>query len=316
MIQRPFRFGVGPAGLNGHPPQSTARGWADLARRLEDLGYSALNAGDHLDDRLGPMAALAAAGAATSRLRLGTFMLSNDYRHPAVLAKELATIDVLSDGRLEAGIGAGWLADDYRRAGIEFDRPGQRIERLAEAVAVIKALFASERASFVGRYYTIDDLPGLPRPVQSPPPLVMGGGGERILRLSAREAEIVALIVSRRPGRLGAPPGESASAAWVAQRVAWVRDEAGARFHDVELQLYVHVIEVTDNRRSAADAISARVGLTADDVLASPHVLVGTVAQMCADLRQRREEYGVSYLGLSADYIHAFAPVVAELAGR
>jgi probable F420-dependent oxidoreductase len=313
----PFRFGVGPAGLNGHLPQSTASGWTALVRRLEDLGYSAINAGDHLDDRLGPLAALAAAAAVTSRLRLSTFMLSNDYRHPAVLAKELATIDALSGGRLEAGIGAGWLASDYERAGIAFDRPGERIERLAEAVQVLKALFSCETAHFPGQHYTLDGLPGLPRPVQLPhPPIVLGGGGERILRLAAREADIVALNISLRPGRLGAAPGESASAAAVARRVAWVRGEAGARFAEIELQIYVHVIAVTADREGAAAEIGARLGLSADDVLRSPHVLVGTTGQMCDDLRRRRDEFGVSYIGLSADHIEAFAPVVAELAGQ
>jgi probable F420-dependent oxidoreductase len=316
VTRRSFRFGVGPAGLTGHPPQATRRGWHDLAIWLEDHGYGALNVGDHLDSRLAPLAALMAAGAVTSDLRLGTFMLSNDYRHPAVLAKELATIDVLSDGRLEAGIGAGWLAVDYERAGIKFDRPGPRIDRLAEAVQVIKALFSNDFATFDGQHYRLDRLPGLPRPVQSPrPPIVMGGGGERVLRLAAREADIVALNVNLRPGRLGAPPGASASAAAVAERLDWVRDAAGPRFADLELQLYVHVLAITDDRIAVGEQIGSRLGLSAADVFRSPHVLVGSVGQIADDLRQRREEYGISYIGLSADHVEPFADVVAQLAG-
>jgi probable F420-dependent oxidoreductase len=313
---RPFRFGVGPAGLNGHGGQATSAGWTQLARRLEQLGYSALNVGDHLDDRLGPLAALAVAGAVTSQLRLGTFMLSNDYRHPAVLAKELATIDALSGGRLEAGIGAGWLADDYRRAGIVFDGPGARIERLAEAVQVLKALFTAEHARFHGQHYHLEGLPGLPRPLQRPrPPIVMGGGGPRMLRLAAREADIVALNVSLHPGQLGAPPGDSASAAAVARRVGWVREAAGDRYRDLELQLYVHVVQLTDDRHAAAEKVGRRLGLPADEVMRSPHVLLGTTAQLVDDLRERRELFDVSYIGVSADAVESLAPVVAELTG-
>jgi probable F420-dependent oxidoreductase len=313
---RRFRFGVGPAGLTGRPPHATQLGWTELARWLEDHGYSALNVGDHLDDRLAPIAALAVAGAATTRLRLGTFMLSNDYRHPAVLAKELATIDVLSAGRLEAGIGAGWLAADYGRAGIEFDRPGPRIERLAEAVRVLKALFEHESATFEGKHYRLDGLPGLPRPVQAPrPPIVMGGGGRRILRLAAREADIVALNVSLRPGRLGAPPGESASAAAVAERIGWVRAAAGPRFSDLELQIYVHAVAITTDRDAAAEQIGARLGLSPEEVVRSPHVLIGTADQIADDLRRRREQFGISYVGVSGEHIRALEPVVSELAG-
>lgn len=317
MTVRPFRFGAGPAGLHGHQPHADARGWAELARRIEDAGFSAINVGDHLDDRLGPIAALTAAGCATARLRLGVFMLANDYRHPAVLAKELATVDALSAGRLEIGIGAGWLAADYERAGLAFDPPSTRIERLAEAVAVLKLLLSGGEAEFRGEHYWICGLPGLPEPVQRPhPPFALGGGGRRVLSLAAREADIVAFNVSLRPGRLGAPPGQSATAAATEQKVAWVRAAAKERYDQIESQVYVHVVEVTPDRHGAAERIGTRLGMSAAEVLGSPHVLVGSASAIADDLQERRERFGFSYISMSAAAVDDLAPIVSSLAGR
>jgi probable F420-dependent oxidoreductase len=315
--RRLFRFGVGPAGLTGSGAHATAAGWRALARKLEDLGYSALNVGDHLDDRLAPLPALAVAGSVTSNLRLGVFMLANDYRHPAVLAKELATVDALSSGRLEAGLGAGWLARDYAAAGIEFDPPSRRIARLAEAVSVLKALFTQEEATFSGQHYSIDRLTGLPRPARRPwPTLVLGGGGRRVLTLAAQQADVVSFNVSLRAGRLDAPPGDSASEEAVARRVQWVRQAAGHRYRDIESHIYAHVVEITDDRASAAEAIGRSLGLSPAAVLRSPHVLVGAVGQIVDDLCERRERFGFSYIGVSARVAEAFAPVVARLSGQ
>jgi probable F420-dependent oxidoreductase len=317
MAVRPFRFGVGPAGLHGHEPHATAKGWAELARRMEDAGFSAINVGDHLDDRLGPIAALAAAGCATSRLRLGVFMLANDYRHPAVLAKELATLDALSGGRLEIGIGAGWLAADYEQAGLTFDPPATRIERLAEAVTVLKLLLSGGEVEFAGEHYQISGLCGLPEPVQRPhPPLALGGGSRRILSLAAREADILAFNVSLRAGKLGAPPGQDATAGAVEQKVAWVRQAAKERYEDIESQVYVHVVEVTPDRHGAAERIGARLGMSAADVLGSPHVLVGSTNAIADDLQERRERFGFSYISMSATAMDDIAPVVGKLVGR
>ena len=224
---------------------------------------------------------------------------------------------MLTAGRLEAGIGAGWLAEDYERAGIPFDRPGRRIERLAEAVSVIKALLAEEVASFAGTYYRVSGLPGMPRPASAPrPPILLGGGGRRILTLAAREADIVAFNVSLLPGRLNAPPGRSASAESVAQRVAWVREAAGDRYQSIESQVYIHVVRVCTDWAAAAADIGARFDLSPTEVLESPHLLVGTVDEIVDDLLERRDKYGFSYIGISAAVIDDFAPVVARLAGQ
>jgi probable F420-dependent oxidoreductase len=314
---RPFRFGAGPAGLHGHQPHASANGWAELARRIEGAGFSAINVGDHLDDRLGPIAALTAAGCATSRLRLGAFMLANDYRHPAVLAKELATVDALSAGRLELGIGAGWLAADYERIGLTLDPAGRRIDRLAEAITVLRLLLSGGEAEFAGEHYQISGLHGLPEPVQRPhPPFVLGGGSRRVLSLAAREADIVAFNVSLRPGKLGAPPGQSATAAATEQKVEWVRSEANQRYPHLESQVYVHVVEVTADRYRAAERIGARLGIPAADVLESPHVLVGSADTIVHDLQERRERFGFSYISVSAAAVDDVAPIVSRLAGQ
>ena len=169
---RPFRFGVqlgGPA---------DAAGWVEQARRIEDLGYSTVTMPDHFTDQLAPMPALSAAAAVTTTLRIGALVFDNDYKHPAVLAKELATQDVLSGGRVEIGLGAGWMETDYRSIGMAYDRPGVRIDRFEEGIAVIKGAMADGPFSFAGRHYTITDYDGRPKPVQRPhPPLLIGGGG-------------------------------------------------------------------------------------------------------------------------------------------
>jgi probable F420-dependent oxidoreductase len=287
-----------------------------MARRLEDAGFSAINVGDHLDDRLGPIAALTAAGCATRRLRLGTYMLANDYRHPAVLAKELATIDALSDGRLEIGIGAGWMASDYERAGLTFSPPGTRIDRLAEAVTILRLQLSGGDAEFAGEHYHLSGLPGLPEPVQKPhPPFALGGGSRKVLALAAREADIVAFNVSLQPGRLGAPPGQSATEAATDQKVSWVREAAPQRYEHIEAQVYVHVVEVTDNRYEAAERIGVRLGMSPAEVLRSPHVLVGSVSAIVDDLKERRERFGFSYISVSAAFVDDMEPVVSRLAG-
>jgi probable F420-dependent oxidoreductase len=294
----------------------SAREWAELARRAEALGYSTLTCADHLDDQFAPVPALAAAAAATTTLRLGTLVLANDYRHPVVTAKDTATLDLLSDGRLELGLGAGWMTSDYETSGIALDPPGVRIERLAEALAVLRGMFADGPCSFAGEHYRIDGLEGFPKPVQRPhPPIVIGGGGPRMLRLAAEEADIVGLNVNLAAGVIDERAGPDATEEATQAKVDLVREAAGDRFADLELQVRVHAVVVTDDRQGMAELMAPALGVTPEGALASPHALAGTPEQITEDLLARRERWGISYLGVSVDALDALAPVVARLAG-
>jgi probable F420-dependent oxidoreductase len=306
----PFRFGVQASG----PFRSRAE-WVGLARRVEDLGYSTLSVPDHFDDQLAPAVALMAAADATETLRVGTLVWCNDYRHPVVLAKEAATLDLLSEGRLELGIGAGWLRADYDQAGLAYDRPGIRIERMVEAIELLDRLFGEGPVTFRGRHVDVAGLEGTPKPVQRPrPPLLIGGGGPRMLRLAGRRADIVGVNPNLRDGAVTADVGRDATAERYAEKVSWVRDGAGDR--PVELNVRAFFVVPTDDRRAVAEAMAPGLGLTADEALDSPLGLVGTPAEMAAAIVARRDRFGFSYVTVGAGDVDAFAPVVAELAGR
>jgi probable F420-dependent oxidoreductase len=309
-VTRPFRFGI------QHSGPCDRRSWRDFARRIEDLGYSTLTCADHLDDQFAPIPALTAAAAATSELRLGTMVLANDYRHPVVAAKDSATLDLISDGRLELGIGAGWMTSDYRSAGIALDPAGTRVDRLAEAVAVMKGLLGPGTLDHTGEHYRITDLDGLPKPVQRPhPPIVIGGGGPRVLALAGREADIVGINVDLRAGVIDERAGPNATGAETDRKVAVIREAAGDRADDIELQVRVHIAAVTDDRTGMAHALAPALGIEPDAAMESPHAVVGSIDQICDQLVERRERWGISYLGLSVDAVDGFAPVVARLAG-
>jgi probable F420-dependent oxidoreductase len=308
---RPFRFGVQASG------PTSAGEWAALARKVEDLGYATLTCADHLDEQFSPVPALVAAAGATSTLRLGTLVLANDYRHPVVTAKDAATLDVLSDGRAEIGVGAGWMTTDYEGAGLPLDRAGVRIDRLAEAITVIKALWADGPVDHDGAHYHLTGFEGWPKPVQRPhPPLVVGGGGPRVLRLAAREADIVAVNVNLAAGVIDERAGPDATEEATTAKIDLIREAAGDRFADLELQVRVHIAAVTDDREGLADLLAPALGIAPQAALASPHAIAGTVEQICETLEERREHWGISYLGLSVDALDAFAPVVARLSGR
>jgi probable F420-dependent oxidoreductase len=310
---RPFRFGVGPGGVELHH----ARQWRDFARRVEGLGYSTLNVGDHLVGGYGPVAAIAAAAAATDRLRVGALTFGNDYRHPVVLAQETATLDVLSEGRLEVGIGAGWMLVDYERAGISMDPPATRVERLAEAITVLKGCWTDGSFTFTGEHYEVRDHDGRPAPVQRPhPPLLVGGAGPKVLALAGREADIVGLNVNLRQGRLGPEIGATATAAATDAKVARVRDAAAGRPEMPELEVYVHVTAVGGDVEAGRRRAEAALGLSGADLADSPHVLVGEVGAVVDALEARRERWGISSVGVSAEAVDELAPVVAALAGR
>lgn len=313
---RPFRFGaaVGYA--------ENAAEWREQAKRIEGLGYSTLLIADHFVNPFAPLPALQASADATSTLRVGTMVIDNDFRHPAMLAKEVATIDLLTDGRFELGIGAGWLRMEYEAAGLPFDPAPTRIDRLEEGIAILKGLWGEEPFSFDGAFYKITDLQGMPPPVQQPyPPLMIGGGGKRMLGLAAREADIVNLAPMVRDTGVDY---DSLTAAGIEQRVAWVHEAAGARFGDLELGTYYSGrSEITDDRASAVEAkltgFEQRTGtkptLTPEDVLASPMFLMGTVGEVKDRIVENRERYGLSYIVLSDDMIEGCASIVAELAG-
>lgn len=306
----PFRFGIQCKGA------ADAAGWRALARKVEDLGWSTLTMADHFDEQLAPIPALMAAADATTTLRLGTMVMANDYRHPVVLAKEAATLDLLSGGRFELGIGAGWMTADYEAAGIALERPGVRIGRLAEALAVLRGLWADGPFSYDGDHYQVTALEGRPSPhTPGGPPVVVGGGGERVLRLAAREADVIALNVRLDAGVIDERAFPDGTPESTDRKVSWVREAAGERFDRLQLQARVHLAMVTNDRAAVIDELAPAFGLTPQQAAGTPHALVGTVDEICDQLIEQRERWGISYLGMSADQLDAFAPVVARLAG-
>jgi probable F420-dependent oxidoreductase len=308
---RPFRFGVQERRAN------SAWDWRERARHIESLGYAALYLPDHFGDQLGPIAALMSAADATTTLRVGSFVFDNDYMHPAVLFKEAATLDLLSDGRLDFGLGAGWLASDYEQAGIPYDSAGTRIERLEEALTIIKGLFAGGPVSFTGKHYSISGLEGGPLPVQKPyPPIVLGGGGRKMLRLAAREADIVNVNFDLGEGRINAKLARTGLAAATDEKLSWIREAAGDRLDKIELGLNVFLANVTDDRDSMAAAIAPPAGFEPREVLEVPNFLIGTVDQITEDLVARRERYGVSYVIVPGSAAESLAPVVERLTGK
>jgi probable F420-dependent oxidoreductase len=308
---RKFRFAV-----QEHHAAS-ASNWREKARRIESLGYAALYLPDHFSDQPGPIAALMAAADATSTLRVGSLVFDNDYRHPVVLAKESATLDLLSDGRLDFGLGAGWMKSDYDKSGIPHDSAGTRIERMEEGLRIIKGLWSGEAFSFTGKHYTIDDLQGSPRPVQKPhPPILLGGGGRKMLTLAGREADIVNVNYDLSEGRVNRKLVHTGLAAATDQKLEWIREAAGDRFERLELSVTIFLAAVTDERDSMATGVAAGLSLEAEEILNMPHFLIGTIDQIAEDIRARRERYGISYTIVPGEVAESLAPVVEKLTGH
>ena len=307
---RPFRFGV----LASNARSSSE--WTETARKAEDLGYSALLMPDHFGDQLSPIAALATAAAVTESLRVGTLVFANDFRHPAVLAKEAATLDLLSDGRLEVGVGAGWMTEDYTWTGIPHDRPGVRIDRMIEAIGVLRGLWGEGAFSFEGDHYTISEMNGLPKPVQAGgPPIIVGGGAKRVLSTAARLADIVGINPNVGEGKVGPEAIASMSADATEEKLSWVRDAAGDRFDDIEISILKFVTIITDDRDTVAGKVGGSMGMDAATLLASPHTIVGSAEQIAEELIEQRERWQGSYVTVRSDAFESFAPVVAALAG-
>jgi probable F420-dependent oxidoreductase len=244
-------------------------------------------------------------------------VLDNDYKHPVVTAKEMATLDLLTGGRLELGIGAGWMTSDYERSGIPMDDAAVRVDRLEEGIAVIKGLFAEGNFSYQGKHYQVTELDGRPKPVQQPhPPLLVGGGGPRVLRLAAREADIVGVNPAIRSGRVDAEAARNGVAAATDQKVGWVRAEAGDRYANIEINLLIYACVVTDDRQGTLETMGPLFGLDPAELGEYPHAWVGSVDEICDGLVAGRERWDASYLVVQGvDAMNAAAPIVARLAG-
>lgn len=306
---RPFRFGIQASG------KGSRADWLDLARAAEDLGYSTLTMPDHFDDQLAPVPAMMAAAAVTEALRVCALVFDNDYKHPVVLAKELATMDVLSDGRMEIGIGAGWMRTDYDKLGIPYDPAGVRIDRFLEGLEIIRRCLRGETFSFEGTHYTITEYTGTPKPVQPAPPVLIGAGAPRMLGIAAREADIVGINPSMHTGVVNAEVFGQMTAASVAEKVARVRDVAGGRMAQIELNIRAFLTNVTDDGPAARERLAGALGVPVEMLETSPFALIGSPDELVEQLQQRREEYGFSYVIVGQDDVQKFAPVVAALAG-
>ena len=289
--------------------------WGASARRLEALGYSTLFVPDHFHEGLGPITAMATAATATTTLKVAPMVFNTDLRHPAVLARELASIDILSEGRLEVGLGAGYNPLDYRRSGIAMDPPSVRVDRLIEHATVLRALWRNEPTNFKGVHYRIEDLDGTPKPfTPGGPPLLIGGGGKRMLRFAAQHADIIGVNVAlpSAPDETSARDGLPAS---IDAKFERIRVDAGERFDDLEFSAWLSVCRVTDDALAIGQRLSKRFGAPADEVLASPLILAGSVGEMVDHLEVRRQRWGYSYFVVQQSVIDEFAPVVEALTG-
>jgi probable F420-dependent oxidoreductase len=322
-MSRPFRFGV-----QSYAPTSAAQ-WRAQAQRAEELGFSTFSLADHI---IGPGPALAATGhpvqtvaaipamavaaEATTTIRIGSRVLCTDYRNPVMLAKELATLDFFSEGRLEMGLGAGWLENEYHAIGVPFDSAGVRLDRMEETIALIRACFADGELDVTGTHVHAVGFEAVPKPVQRPmPPLMIGGGSKRVLGIAGREADIVSLNFNNSAGKLGAQGVGSSTAALTDEKIRWIREAAGDRFADIELEIGAYFTVVTDDMSTVAK-MAGMFGLQPDEFAQHPHALIGSVESICEQLIERRERYGISYVTFGASVLDAVAPIVERLSGR
>jgi len=315
-MPRPFRFGVQLSRL-------PAGDWEDQLRRIEALGYSTVFWPDHFGTQWEPVAALAAAGAVTERLGVGSLVYDVDYRHPVVLAKAAATIHLLTRGRHEFGIGAGWMESDYVEAGIPYDRPGVRIDRLEEALQIIRSMWTQDKTSFEGRHYTVREIAQAAElPEGRIPRILVGGGGRRVLSLAGRHADIVGVNPRLHEGRVTADTAADLAPDRVRQKVDWIREAAegaGRRFEDLELNSLVFVVALTEDPKGVREGLARSTGMSPEEVADCPLFLTGSPAEVREGLERRREETGISYVVIQGggDTLERFAEAVVEpLAGR
>lgn len=307
---KPFRFGIQ---ASSQPDRAS---WVNLAQRTEANGFDVLTMPDHFTDQLAPIPALMTAADHTTTLRVGALVWDNDYKHPVVLAKELATIDVLSGGRLELGLGAGWMISDYEQSGIIYDRPGVRIDRFIEGLEVIRGCMAAESFSYSGKHYTITNYNGLPKPIQAPcPPILIGGGGKRVLTYAAQHADIVGVNATLTAGAVGPDVIATMSAAAVDDKVAIVRNSVGGRVNDIEMNIRAFMVNVTDDASGAINRLASAMHVDDSMIAETPFALIGPPSKLIEDLIARRERWGFSYVIVGGDDVDKFAPVVAALRG-
>jgi probable F420-dependent oxidoreductase len=306
---RPFRFGLQSATSLSMPA------WRERARMAEGLGYSTLYVPDHLDDQFAPLIAMTVAAETTSTLSVGSLVLDNDFRHPVVLAKEIATLGLAAEGRVELGLGAGWLRSDYDTSGIDFDPGSVRVDRLAESLTIMQALWTEGEATFSGTHYTVRGAQCDPRPT-TPPRTIVGGGSKRVLTLAAQAADTVGMnwFVNLSSGEYGGATALTATLDQYDRCLGWVRQAAGDRFESIELQVIAFTVMVVPSQKAAARSVRL-LGLPGEEVLDLPMVLVGTVENICDRLLERRERWGFSNIVVPDDAVETFAPVVARLAG-
>src|SRR5258706_1757140 len=315
--KHPFRFGC----MN--EMMLPANQWRDHVRKMESLGYDIMLMRDHFlpdvfGDTFGPIAALMSAADATSTLRVGSMVISNDFRHPTVLAKEIATIDFLSDGRFELGLGAGWMRAEYDQMGIEFDQPGLRIERLEESVQVIRGLLADNPFTYASKHYQIKEINGFPKPTQTRVPIMIGGGNKRILNLAGRVADIVGILVTNVASGVAVNDPRGRLSESVLQRIEWVKEGAGDRFEDIELNSAVDVV-ITNDRRSATEIFIEQhgwQGISVEQVWDMPSMFIGTIDHIVDEMCVRRERFCFSYYWVADANMGIFAPVVGRLCGK
>ncbi len=319
---RPFRFGVQSFSAR------SAKEWRERARRAEDLGYAVLSLADHFigpgpaqeatshpPQELAAVPAIAVAAEATRTLRVGCRVFCIDYHHPVVLAKESATLDLLSEGRMEIGLGAGWLRGEYEAAGMAFDPPGARIDRLADVIEGVKAFRGDGVVSVDNNTIHWRDFEGDPKPVGRAP-IMIGGGSPGILRLAGREADIVSLNFNNRSGMIGPDGVQLSSEAETQKKVGWIREGAGDRFDDLEIEIGAYFTFVMDDPSPVLGPFAQMFGLSEEEMLKHPHALFGSVDAVCDELERRRELHGISYITVGKDNMESFAPVVERLAGK
>lgn len=318
---RAFRFA---AAGEGNQQEGGARKFVKLAQQAEEYGYDSFAIPDHLGPQVGPIAALGALAVATDRIRIGTSVLANGFRHPVVLAKDAATIDVLSRGRLELGVGAGWIKSEFDAAGLPYESPGVRLEKLDEALTILDVLLRGQECHFEGKHYQVRGIKGTPRPRQGPrPPLVTGGGGPKMLRLAAKHADIISVVPRTTKTGKGLLSGITLEK--TIEKVNLIKEAAGDRFPEIELNWTVTAVVITDDReRTAEMALAALdkglhpdlevdVQLSVEDILNSPYVAIGTFEEIAEQIRNVRRLTSMSYVGVFPTQMDAFAPVIPLL---